>query len=427
MNNKKILLTRAAIWAAFDGFTSVFLAAYAIAQGASNTVIGLLGAMPYLAFLITQLPGVQLATHFKRKKLSAFLGVLGDIWWIGILLAPYITSNPILLIVICYMFFRISVGLQSPAYNTLLADIVEAKTRGSFFSKRLKLLGIFGTIAVLGGGAWLKLFPESSLTGFVIMFAVGVLLGLACRLIVLKVDEPEYRDHEHHTVTEFLSLKGELRRFIGFAMAFSFAFNIASPLIVVYILKDLGASYWFYALIAGTATLAKVFASGRIGAITDRYGDKPVTIIGVVCTAVAPLAYLFVTPSLLWLTIPISIFSGVAWAAVDIARFNYLLGLTTPEKEGIQIAEYNFYVSIPLAIAPLLGGYLSEHVTLILTGVPLVLLLSGVLRIVSVIPLLKLRDPRSKKEYSAFFVLKHALHFHQGVETELHPVKKIKN
>ncbi|MBW3019111.1 MFS transporter [Candidatus Woesearchaeota archaeon] len=425
MNNKQILLTRAALWAAFDGFTAVYLAAYAIAQGASNMVVGLLGAMPYLAFLVTQLPGVHLATYFKRKKICAYIGIFGDLWWIGILLAPFITKNPILLIVLCYMFVRIAVGLQSPAYNTLLADMVETDQRGSFFSKRLKLIGIFGTVAVLGGGAWLKLFPKESITGFVAMFAVGTAVGIACRLIILKINEPEYRDHAHHTVSEFLSLQGDLKRFISFAVFFSFAFNIASPLIVVYILKNLGASYWFYAMIAATSTLAKVFASSKIGRVTDKYGDKPVTILGVLGTAAVPIAYLLVTPALLWLTIPISIFSGITWAAVDIARFNYLLGLTTPEKEGVQLAEYNFYVSIPLAIAPLIGGYLSEHVTLILAGVPLVLLISGILRAVSVLPILKLREPRAAREYGAFYVLTHVLHSNRGYETTASPVKKV--
>src|SRR4030042_1708940 len=176
--NKRILLTYESLWAIFDGLTAVFLVAYALALGASNLVIGLLGSIPFIAFLLTQLPGVHLAAHYQRKKLFCALGIVSDLWWIGILAAPYIASKPIVLVVIFYLFVRICVGLFAPAYNTLLADVVEQGHRGAFFSKRLKLMGTLGTITVLAAGAWLKIFPKESIVGFTIMFALGTIIGV---------------------------------------------------------------------------------------------------------------------------------------------------------------------------------------------------------------------------------------------------------
>jgi hypothetical protein len=57
MKNKQILKLQGSLWASYNGLTAVFLIAYALALGASNTVIGLLGALPWLASLIAQIPG----------------------------------------------------------------------------------------------------------------------------------------------------------------------------------------------------------------------------------------------------------------------------------------------------------------------------------------------------------------------------------
>lgn len=422
-HNKKILLNQAAFWAAYDGLTAVFLSAFALALGASNTTIGFIGSIPFIALLLTQIPGVQLSQTMPRRKLYALLASASRLCWIGIIFAPFITTHPLPVIITFYLFVRLLVGLSSPAFNTLLADCIEQKRRGAFLSQRFRLIGLFGAVTVLLGGYWLDLFPETSTTGFVIMFSIGILFGLISTVPVYWIHEPRYRDHNHHTIKEFFTLKGEFKKFIGFSVFFSFAFNIAAPLFIVYILKTLNVGYHWYAIVAATTTLAKIVSSKRIGQLTDTFGDKPVTILGVLGTAFVPFLYLFVTTELIWMVIPIGLFAGISWAAADIGKLKYLFDLTEPRKEGLQIAEYNFYTAIPLAIAPMVGGIMSEHVTLFLSGVPLVFAISAILRATSALFLLNIKEPRNK-EYSAIYVLKHAFHAHKGLDDSLCPLSK---
>ncbi|MBW3016499.1 hypothetical protein KY309_02725, partial [Candidatus Woesearchaeota archaeon] len=95
MKNQRILLANAGLWAAFDGLTSVYLVAYALALGADNMIIGLLGALPWLASILTQIPGSELVQHYARKKIYFFF-TLGRLFWIPILAAPFFFNNPIL-------------------------------------------------------------------------------------------------------------------------------------------------------------------------------------------------------------------------------------------------------------------------------------------------------------------------------------------
>lgn len=418
--NQKILLTQGAFWAAFDGLTAVFLSAYALVLGASNTVIGFIAAIPYVAFLLTQLPGVNLSQHFSRKKLYVIVSLISRLCWVGILAAPFITENPLALVIIFYLLVRLAVGLTSPSINTLLADIVEKMKRGDFFSKRFRLISFFGMSTMLIGGFWLRQFPEESITGFVIMFGIGTIFGIMSTLSVAWLKEPEYKDHDHHTIKEFFTPKGDFRRFIKYNVFFSFAYNIASPLFVVYILKTLDAGYVWYAVMAATTTFAKVISAKKVGKLTDMFGDKPVTILGMIGTAIAPFLFLGVTHNTLWLIIPLGLISGTSWAAVDIAKYNYLLGLTTPEKEGMQIAEYNFFNSIPLAIAPWIGGMISESI-FFMAGIPFVFIISGILRMASGLIFLRLPEPRSEREYSPGYVFREVIHLHHP-KTQIEPI-----
>jgi len=112
-----------------------------------------------------------------------------------------------------------------------------------------------------------------------------------------------------------------------------------------------------------------------------------------------------------WLLIPAHIFSGFVWTAADISRFNLLLDLTSPQKRAMQIAEYSLYTNIPLIVAPILGGWMTENVNFIIAGIPLVFTLSAILRFISAAFLIPIKEPRAKQEYSAAYVLRHSIHF----------------
>jgi MFS family permease len=425
--NKRILLTQSALWAAFDGLTTAYLVAFALALGASNIVIGLLGALPWLASILTQIPGSELAQHFHRKKVYVLFGLIGRLFWLPLLAAPFLFTNPILAVVIFYSLIKIGETITDPSWTSMMADVVPSKHLGDFTSKRLRLIALFGMITLVLGGLWLKQFPKESPAGFAIMFAFGALLAILATVIMLRIKEPTYKDHHHHALKEFLTLDGPIKKFVIFGVAFNFAFMIASPFFAVYMLKNLEISYEYFGIATAIATLSQVIFSHYIGKLTDKYGDKPLAILGTLGTAIVPLIWLAVTKQALWLIVPVQIFSGLVWAAADITRFNLLLALADPRKRAMQVAEYNLYASIPMIIAPIIGGWISENITIVLTGIPLIFVISSLLRFLSIIPLLRISEPRASKEYPLVYVFKEAMHFHpnKGIVHSIHVVKRV--
>ncbi len=427
MNNRRVMLTQSAIWAAFDGLTSTYLVAFALALGASNMVIGLLGALPWLASILTQIPGSELSQHYKRKTVYVIFCLIGRLCWIPLLAAPFFSEKPLLFIVIFYLIAKLGETIADPAFTSLLADVVPKTNFGDFTSKRYRLIAFFGMIALVLGGLWLKQFPKESPVGFAIMFAFGAILAIICTVIMSRIKEPQYKDHQHHAVKEFFTIDGPMRTFVMFGVAFNFAFMIAAPFFAVYMLKNLEISYEYFGIATGIATLSQVIFSHHMGKLTDKYGDKPIAIIGHFGTVLVPLLWLFVTKQTLWLIIPVQIFSGLVWSAADISRFNLLLGLADPRKRAMQVAEYNIYCSIPLIIAPLIGGWITENVTLILAGIPLLFVISSILRLISTLFLFKIQEPRPHKEYPLVYIFKEAMHFHpnRGIVHGIHIVKRV--
>lgn len=427
MNNRRVLITNAALWAAYDGLTSLYLTAFALALGASNVTVGILSALPFLAGIIAQIPGAELVSHFPRRLIYPLFSGLGRLFWLPILASPFLFYAPLPYVIFFFLCSRLCESATEPAATTLIADAVPSEQRGAFTSLRLRVIGGFGIAAMSIGGLWLKQFPKESPVGFALMFGFAIILGLASAIIMRRIKEPKYPDHHHHSLSEFFTIRGELRRFVLFAVAFNFAFMLASPFFAVYMLKNLGISYEYYGIVTSITILAQLLTSGFIGRLADKYGDKPIAILGVLGTTLVPLAFLGITTKNIWLLVPAQLLSGVVWAAADISRFNLLLDLTEPKRRAIQIAEYNLYANIPLIIAPILGGWISEHMIFVLSGIPLIFVMSSALRLLSVFFLFSIKEPRSKREYSATFVLQEAIHFHpnRGIVSGVSAVKRV--
>ncbi|MBN1645340.1 MFS transporter [Candidatus Woesearchaeota archaeon] len=411
--NQKKLITNGGLWAAYEGFNAAFLAAFALALGATNTIIGILSAVPFIAAILSQIPGAKLIEYFSRKKVYIIFTSISRMLWIAMVLAPYLFSKyPLVIIVLAYFLIRFTEYITDPAWTTTAADITPVKQRGILFGTRNMFL-VGGMMAASTIAAfYLDLFPKNSPYGFTSIFIIGILIGLLATSQFARIKIPKYKDHKHHKIKEFFSRK-TLKPFTSVIFFFNFSYALASPLFVVYILRNLGLSYKIYIGTIIISSILKIIANRHWGKITDRYGDKPVAVICILGTSLVPFFYLFITPSTLWLLIPAQIISGIAWAGVDLSVFNLLLDFTSPKTRATEVAQHNMMASIPLIFAPVIGGILADNVKyFIISGIPFVFLVSGILRLISAWLIHHLKEPRAKREYKIWFVFKRAVAVH---------------
>lgn len=418
--NQKAIMANGGWWGLFDGLTSGFLIAYALALGASNTIVGLMGAIPYIALILSEIPGAKLLEHYTRVRIYSVAATLGRGGWASIILLPLLfPTHPLLVVLLAYFFCKFLEYLTDPAWTVLVADVVDNRIRGSFVAKRIRLISIAGMIALLAGGWYLDLFAPTDLRGFVTLFAAGIIFGLASTYVIARVKEPAYRDHTHHGFKEFFKIEGNFGKYTIFVFCFNFAFMLASPLFTAYILNDLGQTYFIYAVSTALSSVCKILVYPHIGKLSDKYGDKPILLLSVASTALVPLLFLFVTPGRIWLLWPAQMLSGIAWAGYDVAIFNMFLNLTDPGKRAVQTATYNLITNPPLIIAPIIGGYIADNWSFALVGIPLVFAISCVLRFASSLLLIRIPELRAKHTYQLSEVLLHAI--------EIHPSRGLQN
>jgi MFS family permease len=411
--DQKKIMKNGALYAIYEAFTAGFLIVFAISLGASNTIVGIFGALPYIAIILMEIPGAKLVEYFRRKVIFGIATGLSRLVWILILLTPYLFKEYTLWFVGGFFFLMRCVEyLSDPAWTSWVADILPDKTRGMFWARRNMLISLTGMIASLIGGTYLDLFPKESHTGFATLFFLGIFVGIMSTIVMTRAKEPEYRDHDHHCFREFFKADGQFRQFTWIIVAFYFGVNIASPFFTVYMLKNLGLSYTYFVLVSAIATVSRILANPYFGFLSDKYGDKPIGVLCMLGTAIVPIAFIFVTPSLLWLIIPAQILSGVMWAGMDLTTWNLMIDLTEKDKRALQVAEFNLMTSIPMVISPVIGGLIADNAAFVLSGIPLVFAIAAVLRAIPVFMLSKLHETRIKHEHAVTDVFAHVVAIH---------------
>lgn len=425
---QKCIVLSAGMWSFYEGLTVGFLPAFLIFLGASNVMIGILGALPYVSVLLSQIPGAKIIEFLSRKYVYILFSFVSRSFWLLIISVPLFTKyfsmqQIIILILLVYLFIKLSELLTDPAYKSMVADSVEEEKRGEFFAKRFSTEGFFAVIAFILGGLYLKIFNHGIL-GFVTLFAVGTLIGFYSIYIFNRVKEPEYRDHLHHTLKEFFTIKGEFGKYLMFVLYFYFGFMVVSPFFTVYMLRNLEINYAYFGFLTALSTFITVLTQNKIGRICDKYGDKKVAMLTVFGTSFVPLIYFFITKQNLWMLVPAQIISGFVWGGASLALFNLLVDFTEKQKRAFQIAEFNFFTAFPLIVSPIIGGYIADNATFYISGIPLLFLIGFVLRASSVLFLNKVKEPRVKNHYKLTEVFRQLLSFHIA-EGFLHMAKTI--
>jgi len=425
--NQKLLIEQSILWAIYYGLTSAFLVAFALALGATNTVIGIAGALPYLAAILAQIPGAKLVELYSRIHINFVMTFTSRLLWIPIILIPvFFQRHPLITLLVYFFLVQFTEWLTHPTWASLAGEFVPTKKRGEYFGKRNMFMGIASLTVSIVGAMYLDLFPKSDYTGFSTMFLVGILFGLWSSYLYIRMTEKPYRDKKYHKITEFFQIKGEFRKLIYIIVFFNFAFMVASPFFIVFMLKNLQLSYTFVMVSFAVAGAAKIFSHPHFGRAADKVGDRAVAIFSIFGTALVPFTYLFITPETVWLIFVAQAISGIFWAGVEISVFNLVLDFSH-EHRTIKVAKYVMLTSIPLILAPIIGGLVADRLVFILSGIPLVFAISFLLRAISSVLMFSIKEPRVKTRHKIGEIMHElvAVHPIQGLGHTIGGIKKI--
>ncbi len=428
------------------GFGTSYFTPYALALNATSSEIGILNALINLLPSIVQLKSSRLIETSSRKRLTIKFVKLQNLIYIPIILlslflllkfpySSFLKYLPWIFILLAGIFFAIG-AVAYPPWFSWMGSLVPKKLRGKYFGKRNRIAGFFGLFSMLVGAIILDQFEKLGivLIGFGVIFIIAFLL----RVFTLHLLHNQYEPKLKIKKKDYFSLKDFIQkgrntpfgRFTFFATMINLTRNIAIPFFAVYLLRDLGFSYFWFMAITVSGTLFLLFFYPIVGKFSDRYGNIKLLRISCLIWPLTPLlwvlsAYLPLTDLSLkfYLLIVPQIFSGFGFAGFMIASTNYIYDSVNSQKRSYGLTYFNFFTGMGLFLGALIGSGLALLNIGFMNTLLFIILVSGILRFVVYFIFSKsLKEVRYVRKATLPLVIRE-LNPASGIRRELHAVE----
>jgi MFS family permease len=393
-------------------FGDYYISPFAIAINASNSLIALMSAVMGLFGPLSQLFGSRLLEKHSRKKIVLKSIFLESLIWIPFIILALLFYFGILVsalpffLLFFFALYAILSNIGHPAWFSWMGDIIDDEYRGRWFSKRNLFIGFTSIIFAVSASFLLDYFKNHGMTlfGFMVLFSFALFARLACWKVSKKQYEPKLKleDGYYFSFFDFVinAPKNNFGKFSIFHAFLGFASSISSPLVVVYLLRNLGFSYSTYMIISLSGTFFSLLVMNLWGNFADRYGNYHVLCIASVLVPIIPLLYIINSSPIYLIFVP-SLISGITWAGFNLASANFIYDNSTPQKRGLVVSYFNMLGGIGIFLGAGLGAFLVKILpTNFIEPIIGVFILGAVARMIVVFFLLSnIREIRKIEKY----------------------------
>lgn len=408
----------------FAGTTGdVLLSNFMVGLGATSVEIGLLSAIAMVTNFLQPI-GAYLAdrtTSRRRFSLQLFLPsrllwliLVGGIFWFGThrTESHHLVQWTLALVLVTHILG----ALGSPSWVSWMAVLVPQRLRGRYFGLRNSVSSLTNLIGIPLLGLIVSTWGGGTLQGYGVVLTLGVLAGLiSLGIQFFKADVNPQAVGGEFVVSpnstrqpQWLAALSVLKnpnyfRFLVYYGLFMFSVSLSAPFFNVYMLKDLGLDVsWvtiYSSLVAG-ANLVMLVVWGKLA---DRIGNRPVLVVVGILIATIPLLWLGAgTDSisvLVWLPL-LHLLMGGAWSAMDLCNNNIQMAIAPAHQSSSYFAMAAAVGGLFGALGTTAGGFLAQSACF--GGLPGLFALSAVLRLVALLPLVFVREPRSRSLETLF-------------------------
>jgi predicted MFS family arabinose efflux permease len=407
----------------------VFLVGYALALKASEVQIGLLAAFPLLANLIQPFSTYCIELIGRRRPLALIGGAFARSLWLILILAPlYLSSRRHLLFLSLWVVALSQVGtaVNNLAWMSWMADLVHEEARGRYFGLRNAALGVAALLASLAGGyfldVWKESHPRGEMDALRILFLVGVICGGISLLIQARIYEPPLQEGDDaQPFYQRLLLPfqdSNFRPFLVFTLAWNFAVYFTAPFFAVYMLKALKLSYTTVTVYVVISSLADLTSARLWGHWSDRETNKPILFLTSFFAAFIPYGWMFTSQDTSLLLGVLHLAGGLFWAGIRLCTGNLVLKISPPANRSIYFSTFNAVAALMVIVAPILGGVTLKFLPGLLQASHLlwnpffvVFFVSSTLRLLSLLLLTRVSEPRERSIWQAVRVIRNVRAF----------------
>jgi MFS family permease len=360
-----------AVFAASTG--GMFLVGFALELGADNVMLGLLTAIPSLFVVFQFVSAAMVERRVSRKTLTVAFSLVMPLCWFLIALIPLLgpalgrtARFGILIGVIATVTLAAQFVIN--ARSSWIGELIPPRRRGRFFGRCTMFAGLVGAAFAVAEGSFLDIIRSHGLLAFTGLFFFGAVFGLASGILNMpQPDCPLPRADSRPSLMGQLRETFRNRRFVHLALVHAVMAlgGIAGPFSAAYCLRDVGLSFLALGLINAVSTASSLLLSPYWGKLVDRFGCRPILVLGLAAMAPCSALWLFIPPGargMAYSLLPLgNLIAGAASAAVSVAISTLMYKTSRPQGRSVQFAAYSVFVSLVAAPMPVLGGWLVLH------------------------------------------------------------------
>ena len=353
------------IWAMYNAYLPVFL------RETFNLPFSVVGAIMTIdnVFAILLLPflgALSDSTNTKIGKRRPYILVGAPLAMIFFILIPFANKTQTLgLMMITVIFMNLAMAIYRTPVIALMPDITPSKYR-SHANGIINFMGGAGALLVYFAGK--PLYDKDISYPFI---AAGILMFIACMLVVIFIKDDAYTPNETGKV-ESISLKksfyelidnmkdvvkGEKSLLAVLAAIFCWfvGFNAIETFFTSYAKFYLGMKESTGAMILGFYSLFFIIAAIPAGLIGTKFSRNKTIRIGIFF-----LMFILIVATFFKTFLPLAILfslAGCAWAFINVNSLPMVVDMSTPAKLGGYTGLYYFSSQAANIVAPPLAGF----------------------------------------------------------------------
>lgn len=332
----RLSMVDAMCYALMVGLGEAYFVANAVRLGAAALELGLLVALPLAIGAAGPIAAMAVLARVRRRKpivvscaaaQAATLGVLAALEAAGAL-------TPRLMIAVCcaYQLFN---QAAAAVWSSWYGDLVPARIRGRYFSRRSRGAHLATCVAIVGAGVALQVLEPGSVAdtapgaggrAYTLIFALAAVCRFASSALLASSPEPEFgglAGARESVSALFGERGGAARRLLAIAFAMQLAVYLGSPYFSPFMLADLELSYLEYMAGSVAVVLAKSTMLIAWGRAVDRFGARACFQLALMLVAFIPLPWVFAGG--IGSVIAAQMLSGFAWSGHELSQFSLLL------------------------------------------------------------------------------------------------------
>ena len=307
----------------FTVTSGAFLSGLAYLVGAGTALTGIIAALPTLMNTIQIFSSVVYENRAGSKRITVEFALIQRLCLLMMLFVPTLMLGArisVAVIAVLYSCAHFCGAFINTGANNWLISLVKKERLGRYLGLKdsMTLVASTGGSLILSKILDAYRFADQEILGFRIIgiLCIGIcVVDITCLTLIR---EPENVKHvEPLNIRKAIQMPltdQNYRNILIFFLLWSVASNFASPFFSIYMLENLGLSYFYITVMNMVANLW--------GKAADSYSWRLVTLGSIFMLGVAYIGWGLLTKEncIYWLPV-VQAVSGVAWGGINIATF----------------------------------------------------------------------------------------------------------